>query len=72
MSLEDRTNEKIPLSLHKNEEITVDVDFDSSFTPTSWVHIYGDPEGQDFYFNMTFEEATLLRDRLNLILGDTP
>ncbi len=70
MSLEDRTNEDVRLSLHKGETITIDVDFDSSFTPSSWVNIYGNPDNQDFYFNMTFEEAALLRDRLNLILGD--
>lgn len=72
MSLIDRTNEKISLSFHHGEAIVVDVDSDSSFEPSSWVYIYGDPDGQDFFFNMTFDEAALLRDRLNLILGETP
>jgi hypothetical protein len=70
MSLEDRTNENIPLSMYDGEPISVDVDSDSSFTPSMWVHIYGNPADQDFGFSMTFEEATLLRDRLNLILGE--
>lgn len=69
MSLVDRTNESIHLSLHYGEPITVDVDSDSSFTPSAWVSVYSDVGNQDFSFNMTFEEAELFRDRLNLILG---
>lgn len=72
MSLVDRTNEQIPLSLHMSEVLIVDVDSDSSFDPSSWVYISGDQGGQDFSINLTFEEAALLRDRLNLILGETP
>jgi len=70
MSLNDRTNESIPLSLMGHEVITIDLDSDSSFDPPMWVNVYGNPNDQDFYFNMTFEEAARFRDRLNLILGD--
>ena len=71
MSLIDRTNEIIPLSIHAspNNEICVDHDSDSSLTPPHRVHIYSDVDGQDFSFNMTYEEAELLHDRLRLILG---
>lgn len=69
MGLEDRTNESIRLSIHKNQAIVVDVDSDSSIEPYAWVTVYGNPDNQDFYFNMTYQEAALFRDRLNLILG---
>lgn len=71
MSLVDRTNETIPLSLHAGpyNEITVDHDSDSSLTPPYRVHVYSDVDGRDFAFNMTYEEAGLLHDRLGLILG---
>lgn len=73
MSLENRTNENIRLSLHHGEHITVDLDSDSSFDPPAWVNVYSDADNQDFHFNMTFEEAAKFRDRLNLILGvDNP
>jgi hypothetical protein len=68
MSLVDRTNEEIQLSIH-DDFIVVDVDFDSSLTPPDRVIVYGLGETQDLYFYMTYEEAALLRDRLNLILG---
>ena len=71
MSLNDRTNEVIPLSIHAGpyNEINVDHDYDSSLTPPHRVHVYSDVDGQDFGFNMTYEEAGLLHDRLGLILG---
>lgn len=68
MSLEDRTNERIPLSM-MGDQVVVDLDSDSSNYPTAWVTVYGNPDDQDFHFNMTFEEAERFRDRLNLILG---
>lgn len=71
MSLEDRTNESLSLSMHDDAKIFIDLDGDSSFTPGAWVNVYSDAEDQDFYFNMTMDEASLFRDRLNLILeGD--
>lgn len=69
MSLVDRTNESIPLSIHGGEPIVVDTDFDSSLTPPQRVHVFGNPDDQDFGFNLTYEEAGLLHDRLGLILG---
>lgn len=70
MTLVDRTNERIPLSIHAGEELTVDADFDSSLSPVDRVVFYGNPEDQDFYFYLTYEEARKVRDRLSLILGE--
>ena len=71
MSLIDRTNETIPLSIHAgpDNEISVDHDSDSSLTPPHRVHVFSNVDGQDFGFNMTYEEANLMYDRLGLILG---
>jgi hypothetical protein len=71
VSLVDRTNETIPLSIHADpdNEINVDHDFDSSLTPPHRVHVYSNVDSQDFGFNMTYEEAGKLHDRLGLILG---
>lgn len=69
MGLLDRTNEEVRLSMMRGEPLVIDIDSDSSIPPFAWVHVYGNPEDQDFYFNMTFEEAAQFRDRLNLILG---
>ena len=69
MSLVDRTNEEIRLSVH-NDSIVVDADFDSSLAPPSRVVVFGLGKTQDFHFYMTYEEAALMRDRLNLILGE--
>lgn len=71
MSLVDRTNETITLSIHTGPDnnIVVDHDFDSSLTPQHRVHIYSNVDDQDFGFNMTYEEAGLMHDRLGLILG---
>jgi hypothetical protein len=68
MSLIDRTNEEIHLSIH-DDFIVVDTDFDSSLEPERRVTVYGLGETQDFHFNMTYEEAELLFDRLVRILG---
>lgn len=69
MSLVDRTNESIALSMHGGEDIIVDHDADSSIAPGGWVTVFSNVEDQDFHFDMTYEEAELFRDRLNLILG---
>lgn len=68
MSAEDRTNAEIPLSIH-GDSIIVDHDSDSSLTPPHRIHVYGNPDDQDFGFNLTYEEAGLLHDRLGLLLG---
>lgn len=76
MSLEDRTNELIVLSLHAPAEIgvpaqlSVDVDSDSSVSPSPWIDIaLTDADHDSDAINMTHEEAGLLHDRLGLILG---
>lgn len=83
MSLTDRTNEVIYLSMHKpmtDEEdweagsmpsqLVVDHDSDSSFEPSSWVCIsLTDSDHDSDTIKMTFEEAQLLHDRLSRILG---
>jgi len=70
VSLVDRTNEEIPLSLMSslNDTLYVDADFDSALNPTDWVHFSSHLE-DDLYFKMTYAEAGLLHDRLGLILG---
>lgn len=79
MSMEDRTNETILLSLHKPldevgvhhaAELAVDHDSDSSFTPAHWVAIsLTDAQHDSDTVRLTEEEAGLLHDRLGLILG---
>lgn len=69
MGLLDRTDEEVRLSIMGGAPLVIDIDSDSSIYPYSWVTVYGNPADQDFYFNMTFEEAAMFRDRLNLILG---
>lgn len=91
MSLADRTNEEIPLSLHGplidgrgyylhgvpqgefgdyEACLHVDVDFDSDYTPAERVTISLTDNNHDSdTIEMTYEEAGLLADRLNLILG---
>jgi hypothetical protein len=68
MSLVDRTNEQIHLSIH-DDTIVVDTDFDSSLDPRHRVVVYGLGETQDMHFYMTYGEAGLLLDRLARILG---
>lgn len=85
MSLIDRTNETIPLSLHRpmTEDfppyvpihpatLDVDADSDSSFDPSHWVHIaLTDEEHDADRIKMTYDEAAALHDRLGRILfGD--
>uniref|UniRef100_A0AAU6R655 Uncharacterized protein n=1 Tax=Micrococcus phage Kurnik TaxID=3092208 RepID=A0AAU6R655_9CAUD len=78
--LEDRTNEKISLSLHQplyhgygnysDAELVVDVDSDSSYEPPQWVFIdWSDRAHDSDTIKLTAEEAGLLHDRLGLILG---
>lgn len=79
MSMEDRTNQTIPLSMHKPldeemvhhaAEIYVDHDSDSSFTPAHWVDIsLTDVKHDSDTIRLTEEEAGLLHDRLGLILS---
>lgn len=71
MSLEDRTNETIPLSMeYAGASITTDVDSDSYFDPTHWVTLdVEDGRLLDASVQLTYDEAGLLHDRLGLILG---
>ncbi|WP_025157262.1 hypothetical protein [Leifsonia aquatica] len=83
MSLVDRTNETIALSLHRPmlddfppyapvhpASLDVDADSDSSFDPSHWVHVALTDEDHDSdRIKLTYEEAGLLHDRLGLILG---
>lgn len=83
MSLIDRTNERIRLSLHEplrgsnpvgdyfhEADLYVDVDSDSNFDPPHWVSIHLIDETHDSdRIKLTYEEAGLLHDRLGLILG---
>lgn len=79
--LVDQTNETIPLEQHKPmldddgrllhfAQLNVDVDSDSSFTPSVWVDIsLTDDEHDSDRIKLTLGEAGLLHDRLGLILG---
>lgn len=69
MPLVDRTNEEIPLTI-MGSSVIIDVDGDSSLHPAEWVTMYGIVDDEDWYINLTFEEAAQMRDRLNLILGE--
>jgi hypothetical protein len=81
MSLEDRTNEIIRLSMHAplpveggayEAEIVVDLDSDSSFTPSHWVDIsLTDSDHDSDPIRLTMEETALLHDRLGRILRPT-
>lgn len=77
MSLIDQTNRTILLSMEEQYDddyachpvtLSVDVDFESSLTPSNWVWLMLDSE-EGPWFHMTYEEAGLLHDRLGLILG---
>jgi hypothetical protein len=62
---------EIPLSLHPGTPVlVVDHDGDSACEPTDWITVYGDADGQDLYFNMTYAEANVFRDRLSTLLGE--
>jgi hypothetical protein len=85
MSLVDRTNEEISLSLHMpttyeaTEEweagedaasVYIDADRDSSFTPSEWVCMsFTDFSHDSDTFRLTYEEAELVWERLGLVLG---
>ncbi len=77
MSLVDQTNETIPLSIHASRDfvgeyeeasMSVDVDFDSSMEPSTWVWLMFNWADEP-WFRLTLEEAGALHDRLGLILG---
>lgn len=75
MSLTDRTNETIPLTMWQHGgaggegRIWVDADQDSSFTPPAWVFIsLSDDEHDSDMIHLTYEEAAKLHDRLGRIL----
>lgn len=69
MSLVDRTNETIPLSMpHQGvNTLSVDIDQDSSIWPEPWVWLMFDG-GDEFWSRVTLEEAGKLHDRLGRIL----
>lgn len=75
--LVDQTNEIITLSIHAARDyveedceasLSVDIDHDSSETPSTWVWLMFNWAGEPG-FQLTLEEAGLLHDRLGLILG---
>ena len=81
MSLTDRTNERITLSLEEGIDIYgkggghfdpaslhIDTDYDTSLTPSSrvWFMFATDNEP---WFKLTYEEAAQVHDRLGRILG---
>lgn len=73
MSLVDRTNETIVLSLEVGLDgepatVNVDAEYDSSFTPPDRVWLMFATDGEP-WFKLTYEEAGLFHDRLGLILG---
>ena len=76
MSLVDRTNEVIDLSIESERkaiatQLRVDIDHDSSFIPSVWVFLgLEEPGGEDFWpIRLALHEAEALHDRLGLILG---
>lgn len=72
MGLVDRTNETTPLSLHgKGSHLYIDLDSDSSYTPSTWVHVSFEREDtdEDGAFLLTLEEAESVYQRLALVLG---
>jgi hypothetical protein len=76
MSLIDRTNEDIALSMPRHRydsgkgNLYVDVDADSSIHHERWVNLQVTDYAHDGdIISLTLEEAGLLHDRLGLILG---
>ena len=67
MSLVDRTNERVHLSM-EGYALGIDVDSDSDVHPEPWVWFLFEDAEENGY-KITLAEATLIRDRLNLILG---
>lgn len=68
MSLEDRTNEEIELTMPGQGTLSVDIDRDSHVWPEPWVWLMFDG-GDEHWSRLTLEEAGMLHDRLGLILG---
>jgi hypothetical protein len=75
MSMTDRTNEVIELSLEADgDQIRCDIDQDSSIHHEPWVWLDFEPidnlsEKETHSRRLTLHEAGLLHDRLGLILG---
>lgn len=74
MSLNDRTNETIPLAIElpAGAELCLDIDSDSHVWPEPWVWLEvnpGDPDRESHAWRLTIDEVEQARDRLNLILG---
>jgi len=81
MSLTDRTNEDITLSLEEGIDIygkggghldpatlSIEPDLDNSFTPQQWVWFMFATDNEP-WFKLTYEEAAQVHDRLGRILG---
>lgn len=78
MTMTDRTNEEISLSMHDQVHggvvhpavLEVDFDSDSALRPMAWVHLaLTDADHDSDTIRLTLHEAGLLHDRLGLILG---
>lgn len=74
MSLVDRTNEEIELSIELpvGAVLVLDTDSDSSFDPPHWVWLEvrpSDDEREARAWRLTYAEVELLYQRLGLILG---
>ena len=81
MSLTDRTNERITLSLEEGLDIygkggghldpaklSINADYDSSLTPSARVFLMFATDNEP-WFKLTYEEAAQVHDRLGRILG---
>lgn len=78
MSMTDRTNEEIFLSMHDQAfegrvfpaTLEVDFDSDSALRPMAWIYLaFTDADHDSETIRLTLHEAALLHDRLGLILG---
>ena len=81
MSLTDRTNARITLSLEEGLDmhsldcghfdpatLSIDTDHDSSLTPSARVFLMFATDNEP-WFKLTYEEAAQVHDRLGRILG---
>ena len=81
MSITDRTNEDITLSLEEGIDIygkggghldpamlSIDAGYESSFTPSNLVWLMFATDNEP-WFKLTYEEAAQVHDRLGRILG---
>ena len=81
MSLTDRTNARIALSLEEGLDahsldcghfdpatLSIDADHDISSTPQEWVWFMFATDNEP-WFKLTYEEAAQVHDRLGRILG---